>query len=275
MSIHLMMYWKLSLKNLLKSFIMKKIVIKKTPLLFIIMLLFLCNFSQAQDATEIVRKANDLMNGKTSESIATMTIQRPTWSRTVSMKTWSLGDDYYLILITAPAQDKGQVFLKRHNEMWNWMPTISRIIHIPPSMMGQNWMGSDFTNNDLVKENSIVDDYTHKLLGSETVEGYDCYKIQLTPKPNAAVVWDKIILWISEKKDFLLKAEYYDEDGKLVNREILSDIKHFGDRDIPAKMEMIPVKEKGKKTILQFEQMTFNKPISESFFSQQNMKSLR
>lgn len=254
---------------------MKRIVIKKTHLLFVTILLFLCNFSQAQDATEIVRKANDLMNGKTSESVATMTIQRPTWSRTVSMKTWSQGDDYYMILITGPAQDKGQVFLKRHNEMWNWMPTISRIIRIPPSMMGQNWMGSDFTNNDLIKENSIVDDYTHKLLGSEMVEGYDCYKIQLTPKPNAAVVWDKIILWISKKKDFLLQAEYYDEDGKLVNREILSDIKHFGDREIPAKMEMIPVKEKGKKTILQFEQMTFNRPISESFFSQQNMKSLR
>ena len=236
--------------------------------------MFLCNFSQAQDATDIVRKANNLMNGKTSESIATMTIQRPTWSRTVSMKTWSLGDDYYMILITAPAQDKGQVFLKRHNEMWNWMPTISRIIRIPPSMMGQNWMGSDFTNNDLVKENSIVDDYTHKLLGSDTVEGYDCYKIQLIPKPNAAVVWDKIILWIAKTKYFMLKAEYYDEDGKLVNRQISSDIKHFGDRDLPAKMEMIPVYEKGKKTILLFEQMTFDKPLNESFFSQQNMKSL-
>ncbi len=255
--------------------LLKNIVLKKIPLLIVIILLFLCNFSQAQDATDIVRKANDLMNGKTSESIATMTIQRPAWSRTVSMKTWSLGNDYYMILITAPAQDKGQVFLKRHNEMWNWMPTISRIIRIPPSMMGQNWMGSDFTNNDLVKANSIVDDYTHKILGSETVEGYDCYKIQLTPKPNAAVVWDKIIVWISQKQYFLLKAEYYDEDGNLVNRQTSSDIKHFGDRDLPAKLEMIPVKEKGKKTILLFEQMSFDKPLNESFFSQQNMKSLR
>ncbi len=254
---------------------MKNIVLKKNHPFLVIMLLFLCNFSRAQDATDIVRKANDLMNGKTSESIATMTIQRPGWSRAVSLKTWSLGEDYYMILITGPAQDKGQVFLKRNNEMWNWMPAISRIIRIPPSMMGQDWMGSDFTNNDLVKENSMVDDYTHKLLGMEMTEGYDCYKIQLTPKPNAAVVWDKIIVWISLKKDFLLQAEYYDEDGKLVNREILSDIQHFGDRDIPAKLEMVPLNQKGKKTILQFEQMTFNKPLSESFFSQQNMKSLR
>ena len=160
---------------------------------------------QQPNATEIVKKANDLMNGRSSQSTATMTIVRPTWTRKVSMKTWSLGNDYYMILITAPAQDKGQVFLKRHTEMWNWMPSISRIIRIPPSMMGQNWMGSDFTNNDLVKENSIVDDYTHTLLGNETIEGYDCYKIQLVPKPNAAVVWDKIIVWIA--KGQILYAE--------------------------------------------------------------------
>jgi outer membrane lipoprotein-sorting protein len=254
---------------------MKNIEIKRKQALFTITLLLLGSISRAQDATGIVRKANDLMNGKSSQSLATMTIQRPAWSRTMGIKTWSLGNDYYMILITAPAPDKGQVFLKRNNEMWNWMPSISRIIRIPPSMMGQNWMGSDFTNNDLVKANSIVDDYDHKIMGSEPIEGYECYKIQLTPKPNAAVVWDKIILWISKKQSFMLQAEYYDENGSLVNREILSEIKHFGDRDIPSKIEMLPVKEKGKKTILQFQQMLFNMPMKESFFSQQNMKSLR
>jgi len=227
------------------------------------------------DPTEIVRKANDLMTGRSSESSATMTIDRPSWTRKVSMKTWSLGNDYYMILITAPAQDKGQVFLKRHNEMWNWMPSISRIIRIPPSMMGQNWMGSDFTNNDLVKANSIVDDYTHTLLGTENISGYDCYKIQLTPKPDAAVVWDKIITWIAKDKYFMLKAEYYNEDGELVNREVQSDIRHFDDRDLPSKLVMTPVKEKGKQTIFEFQKIAFNVSLKESFFSQQNMKNLR
>ncbi len=254
---------------------MKQKKLKKVRLLIAVSLLLSFTCVRSQDATEIVKKANDLMNGKTSESVASMAIQRPGWSRTVSMKTWSLGNDYYMILITAPAQDKGQVFLKRNNEMWNWMPSISRIIRIPPSMMGQNWMGSDFTNNDLVKANSIVDDYNHKILGGETIEGYDCYKIELTPKPNAAVVWNKIILWIAKKQSFLLQAEYYDEDGKLVNKEILGDVKKFNDRELPATLEMIPVKEKGKKTILHFQQMTFNIPLKESFFSQQNMKSVR
>ena len=230
--------------------------------------------SQQPDPTEIVRKANDLMLGRSSESVATMTIVRPSWTRSVSMKTWSLGNDYYMILITAPAQDKGQVFLKRNNEMWNWMPSISRIIRIPPSMMGQNWMGSDFTNNDLVKANSIVDDYTHTLLGTETISGYDCYKIQLTPKPDAAVVWDKIIVWIAKDKYFLLKAEYYNEDGELVNRETQSDIRHFDDRDIPSKLVMTPVKEKGKETTFQFQKINFNVSLKENFFSQQNMKNI-
>jgi outer membrane lipoprotein-sorting protein len=246
--------------------------------LFLLSLVSLLSFSphcQNVDATEIVRKANDLMNGKSNQSTATMTIVRPTWTRKVSMKTWSLGSDYYMILITAPAQDKGQVFLKRHTEMWNWMPAISRIIRIPPSMMGQNWMGSDFTNNDLVKANSIVDDYTHSLLGNETIEGYDCYKIQLIPKPEAAVVWDKIIVWIAKEKYFMLKADFYNEDGELVNEETQSDVKHFGDRDLPSKLVMTPVKEKGKQTIFQFQQLAFNISLKEDFFSQQNIKTIR
>lgn len=247
--------------------------------LFLLSLLFglipIKGMTQQPNPTEIVRKANDLMNGRSNQSTATMTIVRPSWTRKVSMKTWSLGSDYYMILITAPAQDKGQVFLKRHNEMWNWVPGISRIIRIPPSMMGQNWMGSDFTNNDLVKANSIVDDYTHTLLGNETVSGYDCYKIQLKPKPDAAVVWDKIVVWIAKDKYFLLKAEFYNEDGELVNRETQSNIKHFDDRDLPSKLVMTPVKEKGKETIFEFQQLHFNAPLKESFFSQQNMKTVR
>lgn len=228
-----------------------------------------------EGATEIVKKANDLMNGRSSRSLAVMNVVRPGWSREISMKTWSLGSDYYMIYITSPAQDKGQVFLKRGTEMWNWIPSISRIIRIPPSMMGQNWMGSDFTNNDLVKANSIVDDYTHSFLGMENFGGYDCYKIQMLPKPGAAVVWDKIIVWIAKEKYFMLKAEYYNEDGELVNREVQSLVRHFGDRDLPSKLVMTPVKDPGKQTVLTFTQLSFNVPLQQNFFSEQNMKSVR
>ncbi len=204
-----------------------------------------------------------------------MTIQRPGWSRTISMKNWTLGTQYSLIYITEPAKEKGQVFLKRENEMWNWVPSIERMIKVPPSMMMQSWMGSDFTNDDLVKESSLVKDYDPTLLGQESLEGYNCYKIQLIPHEDAAVVWGKIIMWVSDKDFLWLKAEYYDEDNDLVNTEILSDIKKMDDRIMPTHLEMIPEDKPGQKTIMIFEDIKFNVKLDESFFSQQNMKRIR
>lgn len=228
-----------------------------------------------QDAKTIVQKANDLAMGKTSSGEMTMTIERPSWTRAVSMKSWSKGTDYYLILITEPARDKGQVFLKRLTDMWNFMPSINRMIKIPPSMMSQSWMGSDFTNNDLVKMNSLVEDYTHKILGQENIGGYDCYKIELIPKEEAAVVWGKIVMWIARNEYYEMKAEFYDEDMKLVNTQTASEIRQFGDRKLPARMEMVPADKPGNKTILQMENMQFNIDLPDSFFSQQNMQKVK
>jgi outer membrane lipoprotein-sorting protein len=246
----------------------------KFTITFLLAIVFGAYAVKAQDLTakEIVQKANDKINGQTIQGRMKMTIVRPDWSREVEMKLWSKGTDFYIIYITAPVKDKGQVFLKRYNEMWNWMPTISRMIKIPPSMMGQSWMGSDFTNDDLVKMNSIVDDYNHTILGSETVGGLDCYKIQLIPKPEAAVVWGKIDLWISKKEFYEMKADYFDEDSNLVNQMTASDIKQLGDRTLPAKLVMVPVDKPGNKTIMETLEMEFNKPIDDAFFSQQNMK---
>ena len=205
----------------------------------------------------------------------TMTIVRPKWERSLSFKSWSKGPKYSLLYVTAPAKEKGMVFLKREKEMWNWVPSIERMIKIPPSMMMQSWMGSDMTNDDLVKESSIVTDYDHKIIGEEKVDGYDCYKIELIPHEDAPVVWGKILSWISKKYYFTLKNEYYDEDGYLVNKEVLSDIKKVGDRTIPTRFEIIPVGKKGHKTIMVFDKIQFNVPIKEDFFSIQNMKRIR
>ncbi|PID61271.1 MAG: outer membrane lipoprotein-sorting protein [Ignavibacteriae bacterium] len=213
--------------------------------------------------------------GKTSQGINTMTLVRPDWTRDVSMKVWSKGTDFYLILITAPAREKGQVFLKRYNEMWNWIPSISKMIKIPPSMMSQSWMGSDFTNDDLLKESSIVKDYTHKIIGKDKINEFDCYKIELIPKNNAAVVWGKIILWISQNEFYQLKAEYYDEFGDLINTMYGSEIEKFGNRNLPSKLVMVPADKEGNQTILKSSNIIFNKNIPESFFSQQNMKRVR
>lgn len=230
---------------------------------------------QAQDAKEIIRRSNEKNRGKTSAGVMTMKIVRPKWTRTVSLKSWSKGDDYSLILIQAPAKDKGSSFLKRARELWNWQPKINRTIKLPPSMMTQSWMGSDFTNDDLVKQSSIVDDYTHKIIASEKIEDRDCYKIQLIPKPDAPVVWGKVLMWVSKKEYLQLKSEMYDEDGYLVNTMKSSKIKMIGGRLLPSQLEMIPADKKGQKTLLTYASMSFDQPISDSFFSTQNMKRVK
>ncbi len=230
---------------------------------------------KAQDAKEIVQKAHDLMQGETNYSEMTMTVHRPKWDRTISFKSWMKGSDYALIYITEPAKEKGQVFLKRKTEMWNWVPSIDRTIKIPPSMMMQSWMGSDMTNDDLVNESSIVNDYSQKILGQENLQSYDCYKIELIPNEDAPVVWGKIICWISKTEYYTLKNEYYDEDGQLVNVERLSQVKKFGDRSIPTRFEIEPVNKSDHITVMEILNIRFNEKIDDSFFSIQNMKAIR
>jgi outer membrane lipoprotein-sorting protein len=179
------------------------------------------------------------------------------------------------VLITAPAKEKGQSFLKRKNEMWSWNPAINRIIKLPPSMLAQGWMGSDFTNDDLLNQSSVVVDYTHVFSGNETISGRECHKITLTPKEDAPVVWGRMILWIS-KGDYLeLKAEFYDEEGYLVKTETASEIKTMDGRVITTRFELIPADKPGNRTVLTLGTIRFNVPLEESFFSQQNLKNIR
>jgi outer membrane lipoprotein-sorting protein len=231
--------------------------------------------SQQPSAKEIVKKANDLMQGQTNESYMKMTIVRPTWQRTISFHSWAKESAFSLAIITDPAKEKGQTFLKRKNEIWNWVPNIQRMIKLPPSMMSQGWMGSDFTNDDLLKAASIVEDYDHTLVGSEICNGEDCYKIKLVPKANAAIVWGFLYKWISKKGYFQMKTEFYDEDNLLVKTESASVIKNMGDREIPTHFEIIPHDKPGNKTIVDMEKVIFNKPMEDGFFPQQNMKTIR
>jgi outer membrane lipoprotein-sorting protein len=224
---------------------------------------------------KIVANANDLLRSKSSFSEITMSVIKPDWSRDFRMNLWAVEPDYALILITEPARDKGMVTLKREKEVWNWIPKVQRVIKIPPSMMLQSWMGSDFTNDDLVRESSIVEDYTHTLLGEEQLDGYLCYKIQLIPKPDAGVVWGKIILWITKDSFMELRADYYDEDDFLIKSMFGTDVRSMGGRILPTKWEMVPYEKEGQKTILKYHSIEFDKKIKNTFFSQQNMKRLR
>jgi outer membrane lipoprotein-sorting protein len=246
----------------------------KIAVLFFVLLYTIITVS-AQDATEIVKKADSKMQGESSQSEMEMKVVRPKWDRTICFKSWMKGRENGITLITQPAKESGQSFLKMKNEMWNWNPSISRMIKLPPSMMSQGWMGSDYTNDDMLKESSIVVDYKHKLLGTENVAGLDCYKIELMPKETAAVVWGKIIMWISKGEYYQLKLEYYDEDGKLVKTHLATDVRQMDDRKIPTKFEIIPADKSGQKTIVTIKTMKFNVKIADNFFTQQNMKNLK
>lgn len=252
---------------------------KKIGLLVIVFVSgIFANNTYAQDnlsAKEIIIKADELTRGKTNESTMKMEIIRPTWKRTVAMKSWGRGMGFSMTYITSPAKDKGSVFMKRKTEMWNWMPSISRMIKIPASMMSQGWMGSDYTNDDILKESSIVYDYTHKVIAEEKIEGFDCYKIELTPKEEAAVIWGKVLMWIVKDKYIQVRTEFYDEDDDLVKSNFGHDFKMMDGRLIPTIIEIVPADEEGNKTVLYIQEMKFDIDLPESFFSQQKMKRVR
>jgi outer membrane lipoprotein-sorting protein len=244
--------------------------------LVLIIGMFLPLFAFAQDAKEIVTKAENLLRGeKTSYSEMQMQIVRPKYTRTLEFKSWAETDGNSMTLITAPAKEKGQSFMKMGNNMWSWNPNIQRLIKMPPSMMSQGWMGSDFSNDDVLKESSLVKDFTHKLIAEEAVGGLQCHKIELIPLPDADVVWGKILMWISKEDHFEMKIEFYDEDGELVKTHTSGDIKTFDGRKLPSMMTIIPADQPQNKTIVTIKSIKFNIAIDKKFFGQQNMKNVK
>ncbi|HHF3040871.1 outer membrane lipoprotein-sorting protein [Vibrio diabolicus] len=235
----------------------------------------LSSFSYAESAFDIVQKSDQAMRGKSSYSEATMKIVRPDWSRSMTMKSWTKGTELSLVLVTAPAKDKGSASLKRHREMWNWVPSIERVIKIAPSMLSQSWMGSDFTNDDLINQSSIVVDYQHQLLQSETFDGDKVWVVDALAKPDAPVVWSKVRLWISQTSLLQRKVEFYDEFDELVNVLTTYDVKTLGGRDVATRMKMQPIDKPGNKTVLITHEAQFDFDIDDDFFSQQQMKALR
>lgn len=241
-------------------------------ILFFGFLPFSCLYGQT--AREIVQAADSKMRGNTSQAQISIQTVRPTWSREMTVKTWIKGTNLAMILVQSPAKDKGIVFLKRKKEVWNWMPSLEKIIKLPPSMMSQSWMGTDFTNDDLVKESSVVNDYNHSIVGDTVIDKRNCYIIQMLPKAEAAVVWGKLLVCI-DKKDFLeLHTRFYDEDGSLVNTMNASDVKTMDGRLIPTRFEMIPAEKPNQKTVMIYKAVMYNRPLEDIFFTTEKMKTL-
>ena len=228
---------------------------------------------EGQNARDIIEKAEEKVRGKkTSESEMTITTIRPKWQREMSLKSWSKGTDYSLTLITSPAKEKGIAFLKRNREVWNWMPSIERTIKMPPSMMSQSWMGTDLKNDDLVRESSALKDYTHDIIGDSIILDRKCWKIQLTPLPDAPVVWGKVIVFVDQVDYLQLLTQFFDEDEYLVNTMVVKEIREMAGMLLATKLEVVPADEEGNRTVLAFNSIVFDRPIPDQYFTTQYMK---
>jgi len=193
--------------------------------------------AQEMTAAEIIRKAMDHYRGLTSYSEMTMTIHRPDWERTMTMRAWTRGDKRTLVRVTEPKKDAGNGTLSVDGNMWTYTPKINRVIKIPSSMMSQSWMGSDFSNKDVSKDTNIIDQYDHSLLEKYQQDGHTVYVIQSIPHEEAAVVWGKEILWVRDDW-VLLEQQFWDQDGALVKTLKSLEIAEMGGRNVAAVMRM-------------------------------------
>lgn len=224
------------------------------------------------EADALVRAAFEHYRGDASVGTAEMTIHRPDWERTMAMEVWTEGDADSLVRITAPAKDEGNGTLKKGSDMWLFNPKVNRVIKLPPSMMSQSWMGSDFSNNDLAKTDSLVHDYDHEIVSTDSRDGHTVYRVRSTPKPGAPVVWGALELEIRD--DHVLLAErFYDEDDALVKELTTSDIGELGGRVLPATLRMQKAETPGEWTELHYRELSFRDALPARVFTLTNLRT--
>ncbi len=223
-------------------------------------------------AETIVKNAFDYWRGKASVSTINMTIHRPDWDRTMTIKAWTRGESDSLFVITEPAKDRGNGTLKAGKGMWMFNPKINRIIKLPPSMMSQSWQGSDFSNNDLAKSDSLIKDYVHTLEDTKIDHGRKIYFIKSMPKPEAPVIWGMIKLAIRED-NILLSETFFDEDLQSVKMMTAWDIQMAGDRLFPLKWKMQKSDTTNEYTLFVYEKIKFKKSLNKSIFSRTHLKN--
>jgi len=232
------------------------------------------SFVFGQNPTTLLQQAEAKLSGSRSAAEVSIRTVRPRWERTMDAKIWNEGMDKTMILITGPAREKGTVFLRNGDEVWHYVPGIKKVVALPAAMV-QSWMGTDFTNDALINAASLVEDYTHKLKGIVSVDGTPCYQIELVPKPEAAVVWGKVITHISVKQTLQLRTEFYDEDDYLITTLKASEIKDIGGQALPSKLTIIPADEEGFYTEMTYKKLDFNPTFAPDFFERSNMKQVQ
>lgn len=220
----------------------------------------------------IIDEVDRLMRGESSTGRMRMEIDTENWSRSLEMQVWSLGTEYSLIRIESPPREAGTATLKVENEVWNYLPRADRTIRIPPSMMLGSWMGSHFTNDDLIKESRLVEDYDIVVSFEGDRDGDEIWEFTLTPKPAAPVIWGRIEQAIRKGDRMPLSARYYDEDGTLSRTITFSEFRAMGGRTVPARTVIEPA-DAEERTVVIYLELEFDVGLAESFFSLRNLRA--
>lgn len=228
--------------------------------------------AQSSEGREILDKVEKLLWGSTVQGEYEMTIVTPRWQRTLGLRLWMDRPRRSFVRIITPAKEAGIGSLRIGAEMWNYLPNVERIVKIPPSMMLQPWMGSDFTNDDLVKESSILDDYTHKVIATVQLDGAAVVQVEAVPKSDAAVVWGRIVYWVRRVDTMPLKQEFFSERGERVRVLSFADVRQVGGRILPTRWEMRPDAKPGNSTTVVLKEATFDRPVDDEIFSQRNLQ---
>ena len=226
------------------------------------------------DATTIVRDAVNHWRGISSESVMTMVIHRPDWERSMTMRAWTKGEDHSLVRVLEPKKDRGNGTLTDDDNMWTFSPKVNRVIKIPSSMMGQSWMGSDFSNKDVARTDDIIDQYDHSILSVEEVDGVTIYKIESKPHEDAPVVWGREVLRIRD--DHVVETHsFYDQDGELVKKLVSLEIGEMGGRVIALRQRMGKVDAPDEWTELQVDSINYEVDLKDSLFTLSNLRNPR
>jgi outer membrane lipoprotein-sorting protein len=231
--------------------------------------------ARAQTAREIVDRVDRMLRGNSSRADIVMEIATEHWTRSLEMRAWSLGTNYALIRVTQPAREAGTATLKVGQEVWNYLPRVDRTIKIPPSLMMGSWMGSHFTNDDLVKESRVIDDYEIAIGYEGDREGVAVWEFTLTPKPTAAVVWGRIVEQVRKADLMPTWARYYDERGTLMRTMTFSDYRAFGGRLVPTVMVVRPEDKPDERTTIRYRDLEFDVRLAPDFFSLRNLQARR
>ena len=227
------------------------------------------------DPVEIMERVDRLLRGDSSRGVATMEVVTENWEREITMEMWSLGTEFSLVRVQAPAREAGTATLMAEDNIWNYLPKVERTIKIPSSMMGGSWMGSHFTNDDLVRERQLIEDYDIEIAFAGDRDGDDVWEFRLTPKPEAAVIWGHLEFRVQQLDYMPLWSRFYNEDGELVRTMEYSEFTEFAGRLVPAVMDMQPHDKPGERTTIRYEELEFDLDIDESFFSLQRLQRRR